>query len=99
MHLGLIYGLRENAQSQPDKETKTLTRQAKVPVSLPPFGLVKYVDSNYTDDLEDRKSVMENCFFLHGAIVSWCSKKQRIVLTSTIEAKYISLGHATRKSI
>lgn len=99
MHLGLMYGSREDAQSQPDKETKASTSQAKAPVSPPPFGLVGYADSNYAGDPEDRKSVMGNCFFLHGAIVSWCSKKQRTVSTSTTEAEYIALGHGARESV
>lgn len=99
MHLSLIYKSREDAQSQPDKETKVSTSQAKVSVSSSPFGLVKYADRNYIGDLEDRKSVMENRFFLHRAIVSWYSKKQRIVITSTTKARYIALEYATHKNV
>lgn len=42
---------------------------------------------------------MSHCFFLYGAIVSWCNKKQRTISISTTEAKYIALGHAARKSV
>lgn len=62
-----------------------------------PYGLTGYADSNYAGDPEDRKSVMGYCFFINGA-VSWCSKKQRTVATSTTEAEYIALGHAARES-
>lgn len=31
--------------------------------------------------------------------MTWCSKKQRTVSTSTTEAEYISLGHAAREAI
>ena len=88
MHLGLTYG----AHLQSEKEAIT-------PPSSLPFGLIGYADSNYAGDPEDRKSVMGNCFFIHGAIVSWCSKKQRTVSTSTTEAEYIALGHAARESV
>lgn len=42
---------------------------------------------------------MRNCFFLYATIVSWYSKKQHRVLTSTTEAKYITLRCALYKSI
>lgn len=64
-----------------------------------PYGLMGYANSNYAGDPEDRKSVMGHCFFINGAVASWCSKKQQTVSTSTTEAKYIALGHAVRESI
>lgn len=42
---------------------------------------------------------MGYCYFINGAIVSWCSKKHRTVSTSTTEAEYIALGYAARKAI
>lgn len=87
-HLGLIYGVCP----QSEKETKALS-------SSPPFGLIGYADSSYADDPKDRKSVMEYCFFIHGTLVSWCSKKQRTVSTSITEAEYIALGQAAHESL
>ena len=69
------------------------------PRDLLPYGLVSYADSNFAGDPEDQKSVIGYCFFLNRAMVSWSSKKQRIVSTSTIKAKYIALGHATREAV
>lgn len=69
------------------------------PRDPPPYGLVGYADSNFAGDSEDRKSVMGYCFFLNGALVSWSSKKQRTVSTSTTEAEYIAIGHAAREAV
>lgn len=43
--------------------------------------------------------VIGYCFFLNRAVVSWYSKKQRIVSTSTTKAEYIALGHGTREAV
>ncbi len=82
--MGLIYG-REIAN--------------RLPRELPPYSLVGYANSNFAGDPEDRKLVMGYSFFLNGAVVSWNSKKQRIVSTSTTEAEYIALGHAIREAV
>ena len=58
-----------------------------------------YSDSNFAGDIVERKSTMGYCFFLVGGTVSWCSKKQRTVSTSTTEAEYIAIGHAARQAV
>ncbi len=65
----------------------------------PPYGLIGYADSNFAGDLENRKLVMGYSFFLNRAVVSWSSKKQRTVSTSTTEAEYIVLGHAAKEAV
>ena len=84
IHLGLIYGGH-------------LKNEEKTKASITPFlfGLIKYGNSSYAGDSEDRKSVIGYCCFINGAVISWCSKKQTTVSISTTEAKYIALGHAT----
>ncbi|XP_018476684.2 secreted RxLR effector protein 161-like [Raphanus sativus] len=52
-------------------------------------GLVRYVDSNYAEDEDYRKSTTGYAFMLRGGAVSWDSKKQPIVTMSTIEAEYV----------
>lgn len=64
-----------------------------------PYGPTRYANSNYAGDPKDCKSVMGYCFFINGAVVSWCSKKQRTVSTSTTKAEYIALGHAARENV
>lgn len=41
-----------------------------------PYGLRRYTNSNYAGDPKDCKLVMRYCFFINGAVISWCSKKQ-----------------------
>ena len=55
-----------------------------------------YTDSNFTEDISKRKFTMEYCFFLVRGVISWCSKKQHTVSTSTTEAEYITIRHAAR---
>lgn len=64
-----------------------------------PYGLMEYADSNYANNLKDKKLVMSYCFFINRAVVSWCSKKQQMVSISNIKAKYIVLGHEAKENI
>ena len=84
MQLGLVYSQQPDGSSASDPS---------------PYGLVGYGDSNFAGDPEDKKSVMGLCFFLNEAVVSWCSKKQKTVSTSTTKVEYIAIGHAARESV
>ena len=84
MQLGLMYGR---------------TSEERSPTSPPPYGSIEYANSNFAGHPEDRKSVIEKCFFLNRAVVLWRSKKQEIMSTSTTEAEYIALGHAAREAV
>lgn len=52
--------------------------------------LVAYSDSNWGEDVFDRKSTMGHVFLFGGAPISWCSKKQDVVALSICEAEYIA---------
>lgn len=84
MHLELVY--RSHFQSN-------------VPAAPSLFGLIGYGNSSYTSDPKDKKSVIGYFYFLNKATISWCSKKQRTVSTSTTEAKYITLGHIAQETV
>lgn len=88
MYLELVY----RSQLKDEGETKA-------PIAPSPFRLIRYGDSSYTRDPQDKKLVMGYCYFINGAIVSWCSKKQRTVSTSNIEAEYIALRHIAKEAI
>jgi hypothetical protein len=56
----------------------------------PERNLVGYTDADY-GGIQDRHSVSASLFLLGGGPVSWSSKRQRIVVTSTVESEYIAL--------
>ncbi|GJW70133.1 putative ribonuclease H-like domain-containing protein [Tanacetum coccineum] len=55
-----------------------------------PFELVAYTDSDYAGATQDKKSTTRGCQFLGNRLISWQCKKQTVVPTSTIEAKYVT---------
>ncbi|XP_052735487.1 secreted RxLR effector protein 161-like [Vigna angularis] len=66
-----------------------------------PYGLredelkfVGYADSDYGEDLVERKSTSGNIFFFNKAPVSWSSRKHNVVALSSCEAEYIAKCHA-----
>ena len=56
------------------------------------FNLVGYSDSDFAGCKIDRKITSGSCQFLGGRLVSWFSKKQKSISTSTAEAEYIAAG-------
>ena len=56
------------------------------------FHLTGYLDSDFAGCKIDRKSTSSSCQFLGGRLISWFSKKQKSISTSTAEAEYIAAG-------
>jgi len=56
------------------------------------YNLVGYSNSDFVECKIDRKSISGTYHFSGSALVSWHSKKQNIVVLSTVEAEYISAG-------
>ena len=56
------------------------------------FDLVGYTDSDFAGCKIDQKSTSGSCQFVGRRLVSWHSKKQHSVSTSTAEAEYITAG-------
>ncbi|KAL8116381.1 hypothetical protein AgCh_022764 [Apium graveolens] len=57
------------------------------------FKLIGYSDADFAGCKIDRKSTSGSCQFLGGRLVSWFSKKQKSISTSTAEAEYITAGN------
>ncbi|KAK6146377.1 hypothetical protein DH2020_020246 [Rehmannia glutinosa] len=56
------------------------------------FKPVGYSDSDYVGCRVDKKSTSGTCQMLGNRLVSWFSKKQNSIATSTAEAEYIAAG-------
>ena len=56
------------------------------------FKLIGYSDADFAGCKVDRKSTSGGCQFLGDRLVSWSSKKQKSISTSTAEAEYIAAG-------
>ena len=54
------------------------------------FGV--YWDSDWASDVSDRKSISGGVIMFYGGPISYASKKQKSVSTSSAEAEYISLA-------
>ena len=56
------------------------------------FNLTSYSDADYAGCKVDRKSTSGTCQFLGDRLISWNSKKQTSIATSTAEAEYLAAG-------
>jgi hypothetical protein len=63
------------------------------------FVVRGYVDSDYAGDLDKSKSTTGFVFTLVEGAVSWVSKLQSIVATSTTEAEYVAATQASKEAI
>lgn len=88
MYLNLIY----NSYFKDEKEIKAL-------ITLFLFRLIRYRDSSYTRDLEDKKSIIRYCYFINRVVVSSYSKKQRNISIFTTKVEYIALEHIVQEVI
>jgi hypothetical protein len=56
-------------------------------------------DADWASDEKDRKSISGYCFFFLDCLVSWSSRKQRTVSTSSTESEYYALTNAIKEAI
>lgn len=61
--------------------------------------LIGYADANWAENKQDRKSNNGHVFFVFGAAVSWCCRKQPCVALSSTEAEFVSLCEAGQEVI
>ncbi|KAL0383148.1 UNVERIFIED_CONTAM: Retrovirus-related Pol polyprotein from transposon TNT 1-94 [Sesamum calycinum] len=58
-----------------------------------------YVDSNYANDRDSRRSTTSYIFTLCGSCITWKSQLQQIVALSTTEAEYIAATEAFKEAL
>ncbi|KAL4271938.1 hypothetical protein GQ457_13G028490 [Hibiscus cannabinus] len=63
------------------------------------FLISGYVDSDYAGDLDKSKSTTGYVFTIAGGAVSWASKLQSVVATSTTEAEYVAATQASKEAM
>lgn len=61
--------------------------------------LTGYSDSDLAGDLNDRKSTIGVMFYLGSNLITWNSRKQKVVALSSCKAKYIAATTATCQGI
>ena len=61
-------------------------------------NLQGYSDSDYASDKTDRRSILGYIFTLGGGPISWISKKQKSIATSTMEAEYMAMNACAKKA-
>ncbi|SGY80018.1 BQ5605_C008g05285 [Microbotryum silenes-dioicae] len=66
---------------------------------LMPRLTMVYSDALFADDPESRRSVGAYASMLAGGVISWQSKQQSMIATSTTEAEILSASSATREAI
>ena len=75
------------------------TIDLKLTYSTDSKPVVAYADANWAGDLDNRRSTTGNAFVLANGAISWLSKRQSVVATSTAEAEYISMYHCAQEAI
>lgn len=66
------------------------------PEAIPLKG---YVDADWANDLDDRRSTSGFLFEAFGNVISWTTRKQSLVAASTTEAEYIAAANAVSEAM
>ena len=61
--------------------------------------MVRYSDSDYVGNIDDRRSTTGYVFTLSGGPVCWRSTLQSLVAMSTPEAKYMAVAKAAKEAL
>ncbi|CAM8935325.1 unnamed protein product [Rhodiola kirilowii] len=61
--------------------------------------IVGYCDADWAGDRVDRKSTTGYCTFIGGNLVTWKSKKQKVISCSSAEAEYRAMRKLTNELI
>ena len=62
-------------------------------------SLIGYTDASYCNDTETSRSTGVYCYQLWGGPVSWSSKLQKLIATSSYESEYIAAAEAAKEAI
>lgn len=74
------------------------TQNARITYRKTRKTICAYADSDWAEDVNDRKSQSGIVFVLAGAAIDWESHKQSIITMSSAEAEYITLTTAAKRA-
>jgi hypothetical protein len=77
----------------PFTSSQPISRPSKLPSTC------ALSDADWASDEKDRKSISGYCFFFMDSLVSWSSRKQRTVSTSSTESEYYALTNTVKEAI
>lgn len=60
--------------------------------------LTRYTDANGSMS-ENRHTISEYAFLIHGGTISWSAKWQEIIALSTTEAEYVTITHTVKEAL
>ena len=87
-HLNVVYRILMYFKGSPGKGLmfrKTLDRNLEV-----------YTDADWAVSPIDRKSTFGYCSYVWENLVTWCSKKQRVVAHNSAEVEFLALAQGIR---
>ena len=62
-------------------------------------ALIGYSDADYAGDVATRRSTSGRVFMFMGSAISWASKQQRTVATSTAQSEYCAMSDCAREAL
>ena len=97
------YGIRYNKQSALDTVQKDLLPtgyfRGSHTASDARYGLDGYVDADFANDMDSRRSITGYIFLFAGAPISWQSRAQVSTALSTMEAEYMAASAAAQEAL
>ncbi|KAJ3705098.1 hypothetical protein LUZ61_008803 [Rhynchospora tenuis] len=104
--VGLVSRYMEEPKTMHWKAIKRILRYIRGTTSLGlfysstnEFGIYGYSDSDWSGDVDDRKSTSGFVFYIGDTAFTWLSKKQPIVTLSTCEAEYVAAATCVTHAI
>jgi len=101
VNVGITFGNTGNATieaiKKAVKDSNTLGDTTSLGKGL--TGILGFTDSDWAGDIDSRKSTSGYVFTLHSGAISWKSRKQNVVATSSTEAEYIASTEAVKEGL
>ncbi|XP_031333882.1 secreted RxLR effector protein 161-like [Photinus pyralis] len=61
--------------------------------------VIGYADSDWANNVDDRRSITGYAFLKNGTAISWGTKRQSTVSLSTTESEYMAMSMATQEAL